>query len=234
MIRSESMLHTLRTNRQLPIVASLVLSSAICILLLIARVLYSRTFIHDGMLWNLSLAWLPLLCALAAYNLAGKDARGNWLIIAGCALIWLLFFPNAPYILTDIGNLRPRMRIPFWYDTLMFVAFAWTGTFLGLVSLYLMQALVRRVRGVRASWLFAVGVLVLSSFGVYLGRFPRWNSWDMLVSPLRLLADIWDRLAHPLANSQMYIFSALYSLFLISVYLVLVAMVQFQREVTHG
>ena len=219
-----------RDYRQLAIVGSLVFSSALAVLLLVVRVVHTHSLAHADMAWNLFLAWLPLISSLAAYNMARRRNRASWLVVAGCAFIWLLFFPNAPYIVTDIGNLRPHSSAPFWYDVLMYVVFAWTGTFLGLVSLYLMQALVRQLKGVRASWLFAAVVLALSGFGVYLGRFPRYNSWDLFTSPLSLLADIWYRLSHPMANSQMFVFSALFSLFLMSSYLILVAFVQLQRE----
>jgi uncharacterized membrane protein len=112
----------------------------------------------------------------------------------------------------------------------MFVAFAWNGAFLGLVSLYLMQALVRRAKGAAASWVFVVGVLLLGSFGVYLGRFPRYNSWDVFTRPLSLFSDIWERISNPIAHSQMYVFSILLALLLLSMYLMMVAVVHFQRD----
>ena len=224
------MRYSLRDRRQLSIVAALVFSSILCTLLLIVRMVYACNFVYTSMIWNLFLAWLPMISALVVYNLAHKNGRGVWLAIAGFAVLWLLFFPNAPYLLTDIANLRPRAGIPFWYDVLMFVAFAWAGTLLGLVSLYLMQALVYRIKGAAAAWIFALSVLVLSGFGVYLGRFPRYNSWDVFTSPILLLADIWDRISHPVANSQMFVFSAIFSMFLLSIYLILVAVMQFHRD----
>ncbi|HEX9118699.1 MAG TPA: DUF1361 domain-containing protein [Anaerolineae bacterium] len=228
--QSAARVDLIRDRRQLALVVALLFSSAVCVLLFSGRVIHARSFTHGGMVWNLFLAWLPMLASLAAYNLAGKGGRATWLIIAGCALLWLLFFPNAPYILTDLVNLRPRYNVPYWYDVLMYVAFAWTGTLLGLVSLYLMQVLVSRGRGRGAGWLFAVVALALSGFGVYLGRFPRYNSWDVFISPIDLLADIWDRVSHPLANGQMFAFSALFSLFMLSIYLVLVAVVGLRSE----
>ena len=112
----------------------------------------------------------------------------------------------------------------------MFIAFAWTGAFIGLVSLYLMQELVRRAAGVWASWIFAIGALALAGFGVYLGRFPRWNSWDLFVDPLSLFADIWRRLADPLSHAGTYAFSLLFAMLLISMYLMLRAVMHFQPE----
>ncbi len=95
-----------------------------------------------------------------------------------CAALWLVFFPNAPYIITDLLHLSAQDGVPVWYDLILLSAFAWTGAMLGMISLGLMHVLVARVAGGAWSWIFVLGVLMLSGFGVYLGRFPRWNSWD--------------------------------------------------------
>jgi uncharacterized membrane protein len=144
--------------------------------------------------------------------------------------MWLLFLPNAPYLVTDLIHLRPHEDAPFWFDLIMLSAFAWTGFFLGLVSLILMQEVIRKAAGTIASWLFVFAALGLSSFGIYLGRFLRWNSWDVFFNPLQLLADIAVRLRHPLANLQTYAFSILFGLFFLSVYLMVVAMSHLRQE----
>ncbi|MBN1310505.1 MAG: DUF1361 domain-containing protein [Anaerolineae bacterium] len=59
--------------------------------------------------------------------------------MGGCALVWLLLFPNAPYLLTDLVHLQPQENMPFWFDLILIVAFAWAGFFLRLISLVLMQ-----------------------------------------------------------------------------------------------
>src|SRR5258707_5924632 len=130
--------------RQLAVLASLAFASAICLALLAVRVVYSDSLNYSFLAWNLFLAWLPMLCSLFAYNAYKRLGRLSWLVVAGCALAWLLFFPNAPYILTDLMHLSPRPDAPLWFDVLLVIAFAWTGLFLGLVSLSLMHALVRR------------------------------------------------------------------------------------------
>jgi uncharacterized membrane protein len=214
-------------RRQLMMVGSLALTSCLCLALLMARVLYAHSFAFIGLFWNLFLAWLPMVSALAAFNLKNNHPRTSWVAVLACVLVWLLFFPNAPYILTDLIHLTQRGTMPLWYDLIMVITFAWAGTFLGLISLYLIQTLVRNAAGKLTGWLFALAVLALGSFGVYLGRFPRWNSWDVLADPLSLFADIWDRLSHPFAYHQTYTFSALFTLFLIAVYLMLVALIQF-------
>ncbi|MBN1427472.1 MAG: DUF1361 domain-containing protein [Anaerolineae bacterium] len=217
-------------HRQLAVIASLAFASTVCVVLLALRIIHTRGFIHVYLLWNLFLAWLPMICSLAAYNIYKRRSRLSWLVVVSCALVWLLFFPNAPYLLTDLIHLRPQENIPFWFDLILIVAFAWTGFFLGLISLFLMQALVRKAMGAIAGWTFAVGVLGVSGFGIYLGRFLRWNSWDVIVNPHLVLIDIVQQLRHPVANWHTLAFSVLFSIFLIATYLILMSVTHLSVE----
>ena len=111
-------------------------------------------------------------------------------MLAPAAALWLLFLPNAPYIVTDFIHLAPAWRSPLWLDGAILSAFAWTGILLGFVSLYLVHAVVRHRFGARSGWAAVLGALALTSAGVYLGRFLRWNSWDLLVRPGQRLAQL--------------------------------------------
>ena len=123
------------------------------------------------------------------------------------------------------------MDVPYWYDLILVVTFAWTGVFLGVVSLFLMQEIVRKALGTFASWVFVFGVLGLGSFGVYVGKFLRWNSWDVFLSPIRLYADVAAHVQqHPLAHVRPLGFSLLFTCFFIAVYLMVVAMTQLRPE----
>src|SRR5262245_35237806 len=130
-------------RRQLPVLASLGFATALCLGLLELRAWHYGSSEHRGLVWNLFLAWLPALGAFAAYNLNRWPTRFRWLPIIGLSLLWLLFLPNAPYLITDIIHLKQSYGAPLWYDLITLVAFAWTGSFLGLVSLFMMQMLVR-------------------------------------------------------------------------------------------
>jgi uncharacterized membrane protein len=211
-------MHTLNTPR--PTVLLLATASGIGVALVLARMVVTG---FPGFLylpWNLFLAWIPLGFALLARNLAESRPLGRPPVIL-CGLGWLLFFPNAPYILTDLIHLA-RVRpgsAPFWFDLLLHLIVAMTGLFVGFASLALMQGLVSRAAGRLAGWAFAVVSLALSGFGIYLGRFLRWNSWDVVLAPVSLFSDIANRLAHPLSNPRAYGFSIVCFVFLLMTYL---------------
>lgn len=217
-------------QRQLAVLASLGFSTALCLGLLALRAWHYRNSVQLWLVWNLFLAWLPALGAFAAYNLNRWPTSFRWLPIIGISLLWLLFLPNAPYLVTDIIHLKPHAGVPLWYDLITLVAFAWTGSFLGLVSLYLMQILVRRAVGRAASWLFVIGVLALNGVGIYLGRFLRWNSWDLLIHPADLFSDLLGAFYHPLEHLQTIAFAGLITLLFSAVYLMMLAFTQLHQE----
>jgi uncharacterized membrane protein len=119
-------------------------------------------------------------------------------------VLWLLFFPNAPYLLTDFIHLHESLTTPLWYDALMLAAFAWTGLALGFASLYVMQTIWQRAAGAVVSWLGVVGALALASFGVYLGRFLRFNSWDALVRPGQIADVVRNDLENPFQHPRLF------------------------------
>ncbi len=179
------------------------------------------------LVWNLFLAWLPLMFALAVYARHQRGERSGWRL-GGLASLWLLFFPNAPYIFTDLVHLTTRFRAHFWVDLSLVLLVAFTGFLLGFVSLYLMQSVVAERLGKVASWLFILAVAWLSGFGIYLGRFLRWNSWDVVMHPLGLSHAIGNLAAHPLANPTSVVFPMLFATFLFLGYLMLYALTHLQ------
>jgi len=119
---------------------------------------------------------------------------------------------------------------PVWFDVLMIIWFAWTGLLLGVVSLYFMQEIVARTFGAAAGWIFALAVAILNSVGIYLGRFMRWNSWDILQDPLPIAHDIWSLVRHPFSNVRIYGFILLFTLLFLFVYLALHAFGRVMQE----
>ena len=206
------------SQRRLATLASLLLLSGFVVALVVARVVYTGTLVYGNLVWNLFLAWIPFVLALLVYD--GHRRRAGRLPLAIGATLWLLFFPNAPYIVTDLKWLRDWGGAPIWFDVVLVTTAAWAGLALGFISLYLMQAVARRVVGTVNSWLAVLAVLGLSSFGIYLGRFERWNSWDIFFEPRLLLADVGRRVADPAAYPKTLAVTALFTFFLALTYLV--------------
>jgi uncharacterized membrane protein len=206
----------LRPPRRWALLAALLLASATSTLLVTARVLHTGRLTYVFLVYNLFLAWVPLFFAAAANFFDHRGTRPGAVLTVLCAAAWLLFFPNAPYLMTDLMHLRVQNNRLLWLDLTALQAFAWTGLALGFVSLTLVQRVVARRVGVRLSWLFAAATIGASAFGIYLGRFRRWNSWDILHSPAALLADA----AATLASVHVLAFCAVLGAFLFTAYVV--------------
>jgi uncharacterized membrane protein len=157
---------------------------------LLARVACTWHFRQLYLGWNLFLACVPvgLAISLAKAHRRGDSVFRLSLIGAG----WLLFLPNAPYILTDLVHLDSKLHPRFWTDLLLILLFAWSCAFAGFLALFIVHHTVTRRFGARPGWLFVAIVSLLCGVGVYLGRFERWNSWDILLQPWGIFHDLWD------------------------------------------
>lgn len=144
--------------------------------------------------WNLLLAWIPYLIAISLEKIPLKKYLAVLALLA-----WLVFLPNAPYIITDLLHVQYRHGVPLWYDALMFFSYAWTGLLLGFLSLLEVQHFLQKRLNKHLVYLLIGAAILLSAFGVYLGRYQRWNSWDLIRDPYQLF---WDSIAvvvHPSA-----------------------------------
>lgn len=156
----------------------------------------TKTFLFLN--WNLFLAFLPWVASTVLVAL--PVLQRHFVILLVVLAFWLLFFPNSPYILTDLFHLKARHGFPVWFDLVIILSFAWTGLLYGFASLLDIEMLL-------ATYLrpWQIGVLVsvllfVSSFGVYLGRFLRWNSWDIVSEPTELLYDVGERVLYPMQH----------------------------------
>jgi uncharacterized membrane protein len=214
-------LKQLMTNYKLRIVAALMLASGLSIAMLLMRIIYTGQPTYIFLAWNLFLAWMPFSFALLAHQFWQR----TWVLLPLSGL-WLLFLPNAPYLITDLMHLHYSSIVPTWYDAIMIFSFALTGLLLGFLSLYLMQSLVVRRFGWRMGWLFAWLVLGLSGLGVYIGRFLRWNSWDVFTSPFTLF----NSLLNPELFLKAFVVTALLSMISIFAYVIMVSMPRLSLE----
>jgi uncharacterized membrane protein len=135
---------------------------------------------------NLFLAWLPYVFATAAVAAHQNLPEQRWLFRL-CFVLWLIFFPNAPYLITDWLYL-PRWQDELWYGIILLTSFTVCGLLLAAVSLHLMQTVMSVRRGPDGGIATCAAALFLSGLGVYLGRFVRLNSWDLLLRP----TDVWS------------------------------------------
>jgi uncharacterized membrane protein len=200
------------------VVASLAVLSLFVIAMIMFRMVYTRSPEHIAIAWNLLLAWIPLALALIVYDRARTGVSTPALAAVG--LLWLLFLPNAPYLVTDLKYVGHGDGLQVLYDLVLLTAAAWAGLLLGLTSLFLMHAVARRVVGAVNAWALVVGALALSSFGIYLGRVLRWNSWDVFVRPGSLLSALANGALHPLSHPQPVALTVLFTSFLLVSYLV--------------
>lgn len=207
----------------------LVLASVLCSGLVLGRVIVTVKLKFLFLPGNLVLAWIPLLIAGSLWRMHAESRRRTWSFVLG-SLLWLSFLPNAPYLVTDLIHLRPRPPIPIWMDLAIFVSFLWLGVVLGFFSLFLMQRVVTERFGRIHGWLFVLVALVLTALGIYIGRFLRWNSWDMVIRPIPLARDLFDTFRHPRLHPQPYLYAALYSHLLFLFYATLYSLTRFRLD----
>jgi len=162
--------------------------------------------------WNLLLALMPLFISMVISSEFVK--RKPKILTAALFIIWLLFFPNAPYIITDLYYLNRHSERMFWYDLITIMMFAWTGLLAGFFSLDIIKetlfSKLSKVKSVAA----VCGLLFVCAFGIYLGRVLRWNSWEILVQPRKFFLDVIDRFINPVGHNRTWGFTFLIGVFL--------------------
>jgi uncharacterized membrane protein len=187
-----------------------------CFGLSIFRFLYTDTKLFLFLNWNLFLAFIPW--ALSSFAVLKSKAQGNkfWILILFS--VWLLFFPNAPYILTDLFHLRIESSMPLWFDLILILSFAWTGMLFGFSSLWKIEQILGKSINRNLIIMISTVFLFLGSFGVYLGRYLRWNSWDIISEPFSLFYDIKTRLINPFEHPRTWGMTILLGIFLNMIY----------------
>src|SRR5688572_25015324 len=203
--------------------------SAVAVSLVGLRMALSHSLRHGYLVWNLFLAWLPLLFCLAAVRTLRTRGEGHWKFWV-LATAWLLFLPNAPYVFTDLTHLGPRNRSLFWVDLVLIVMTAWTASLVGFLSLYLMQTLVSRRYGWVTGWGFAVVVSGLVGVGIYIGRFLRWNSWDVLLNPLGIASDMLMLAMRSVADKKLVIYPMLFALLFFAAHVTLAGLLHLRLQ----
>lgn len=206
----------LKENGRLNETLFLGLISLICFALSIFRFIYSDTKIFLFLNWNLFLAFLPWL--FSTILIIYPNLQKSKLTISGLVISWLLFFPNAPYILTDLFHLRLKSSMPIWFDLVLILSFAWVGLMFGYLSLWDIEKIISQKIGARFMPVISICLLFLGSFGIYVGRYLRWNSWDIIREPFQLFYDIGDRFLNPFSHPRTWGMTFFMFLFLSLIY----------------
>jgi len=200
---------TINRNKQLSLASLIAFNFA----LLLFRILVTQTAFYGFLIWNLILAGIPFL--ISSYIFHSEKIKGKKILLVTASVVWLLLLPNAPYILTDFLHFKKESSMPEWYDLLLLATFSLSGLVFGLMSMFDMHKDWKDTFSNKTAWLFIFCCSLLSGFGIYIGRYLRYNSWDVLSNPIDLVIDLLPLLFELRAVG----FSLGYGLFLFLFYL---------------
>ncbi|HET9744851.1 MAG TPA: DUF1361 domain-containing protein [Chitinophagaceae bacterium] len=190
----------------------IIIPLAFPVFLLIVRIVLSGELTYIFLAWNLFLAWIPF-----AISQKITGVQNRWKIVL-LMVLWLLFLPNAPYIITDFLHLQQRPPIPYWYDILLLFSSALIGLLLGLLSLSNVEKFLAGRYGNRITGLLIFCSFFLCAFGIYMGRYLRWNSWDIVTNPAGIVTDILERVFNPFEHFGTWSVTFLFGSFFYVIY----------------
>ncbi len=190
----------------------LLLSFSFTIAMLIIRLIYTGSYLYLFYPWNLFLAAVPYFFA----RKLSHDKKGiiNILLLCG----WLLFFPNAPYLITDVFHFEERAEAPVWFDLVLVISGAWNGLIAGMVSLSRVEHFLAHSRARKRVKTLCALSLILCSYGVYVGRYWRFNSWDVFTQPKALLHASAGSIVHPHYHIQIWLFTLVFGAMMYLIY----------------
>ena len=175
--------------------------------LILARIVYTGTYRYLFLVWNLFLAWLPYAISGRFKHCMHAPRYMQYILL----IAWLMLFPNALYIITDFIHLQIETNMPVWYDAILLFASSFLGLVLAFLSIQKAENVLAKMYPSKSLRLFAPIVLSLGAFGVFLGRFLRWNSWDVINNPAGLFQDIFSILFFPHHNVSTWLITGLLS-----------------------
>lgn len=199
------------------IVLALLASTKISLVLFTCRALSSHSNRYWFLVWNLALAWLPLMFAWWLKTRLKKTSWATWRNVV-LSLLWLSFLPNSFYLVSDFVHLHPTGEVSVLFDSVMFMSFAWNGLVLGFASVIIVHLeLIKRLRQRLVLLLLGLAFL-LCSFAIYLGRYLGWNTWDILVNPVGILFDLSDRIVRPTSYPNTFTTTSMFFVLLTTTY----------------
>lgn len=185
---------------------SLMFLSFFCIFLSASRIFIAENYFLLFLIWNLFLAFVPWLISSVLY-LSKSCSKITFISLMP---LWLLFFPNALYIVTDFIHLKTAAPTMRWYDLILLFSYSFTGLFYGFVSLDFIETKIKTLFRLRFPQIFSIIVIYLSAFGIYLGRFLRWNSWDLVTNLSSVISDLFLPIKNPFIHARTWAFIILF------------------------
>ncbi len=176
-------------------------------MLIFGRVTFSDSGRYLFLIWNLFLAWLPYI--LAKYFKLVQHKAVWKRIFLFC--LWLVFFPNAFYVITDLVHLKQVDAVPLWYDAVLLFCAAFVGVAMAIISFYRAEKLLFLSLHKRVALVISPLLIILSGYGVYLGRFQRWNSWDVMSRPTYIVSHIWSDIFNPVEHLRVWLITGIFS-----------------------
>jgi uncharacterized membrane protein len=197
----------------------LLTSVAFGFFLLLARTVYTGGLTFMFLVWNLFLAFVPYFLS---YSLTLRPAwmESSWKFTT-VFTTWLLFVPNSFYMLTDLFHLYDSFSVPRWYDLLLILSFAWNALLMGILSVRHIEKIMEARWLYRFDWLFVYPIMLLNALGIYIGRYLRFNSWDVISNPFQLIADMMHIVLHPVYYRNAWAMILCFSFFLSILYITL-------------
>lgn len=203
---------------------SLGLLSGLLVALFGVRIVLTGTLHLWFVVWNLALAWVSLAIIWVLVNRLRKDRWLSWQNVS-LSVLWLMFLPNTWYVLTDFVHVSANGEISQLFDIVLMGVLIVCGFILGFTSLYLMHKQLLKKLSERASSLVVALIILISSFGIYIGRDLRWNSWDVVTNPSGVIISVSDRVidpfGHPRAINMTGLFFVLISVMYLAVWIYL-------------
>jgi uncharacterized membrane protein len=148
------------------------------------RIKLAKSLFFGFLIWNLFLAYIPYFISSTIKKRMQKLSKFKLIMVL---FIWLLFLPNAPYIITDFIHLQHSKGNIVWLDIFILFTFSSTGLLLAILSLSDVYKIIKQKWNLQYANYFSISATFLCGFGIYLGRFLRFNSWDVFTSPLTIL-----------------------------------------------
>lgn len=190
---------------------------ALAIILNIFRIVIFNKFSQVYLLWNIFLAFIPFLISSILLWSVNKNKLKNPLFIIG-GILWLLFIPNAPYIITDLIHIGEVRAVPALYDSFLIFTSAWVGLLLGLYSIHHIEQILKKRYSQKVTYITLGVIMLFISFGIYLGRFLRFNSWDIFEKPLSFINGIGNIFSRSSNYKEALLYTLLFLFFIIMSY----------------